>query len=113
MMACLLPEIRIKRERMKARPGADIKTIREKMDAWLEEMRAWLKKTTACQKAMEVCLEKAKANPGRTKACREEMEAVAERKSLKKRPQWKLSEHWRTDISHRAPPTAEETDPGR
>jgi hypothetical protein len=62
---------------------------------------------------MEACLEKAKANPGRSKGGREEMEA----KSLKKRPQWKLSEHWRTDmgtdISRRALPTAEEPDPER
>jgi truncated hemoglobin YjbI len=41
----------------------------EKADAWLEEMKAWLKETTACQEAMEAYLEKAKASL-------EEMEAT-------------------------------------
>jgi hypothetical protein len=41
------------------------------MDAWQEE-------TTACQEAMEACLEKAKANPGKMKTGLEEMEAMVE-----------------------------------
>jgi hypothetical protein len=29
----------------------------EKMDAWIAEMGPWWKETTACQEAMEACLE--------------------------------------------------------
>jgi urease accessory protein UreF len=51
-------------EIVEGKSGPDIKTIREKLDAWRKE-------TTACQEAMETCLEKAKAGL-------EETEAVAE-----------------------------------
>jgi hypothetical protein len=38
-------------------------TNQDKMKAWLEEMEARRKETTACQEAMEACLKKAKASP--------------------------------------------------
>lgn len=40
MIECLLVEIRINRDRMKAKIGAEVKTIQEKMDDGQEEMKA-------------------------------------------------------------------------
>jgi hypothetical protein len=89
ILARLLAEMNAMRERMKAKIGAEIKTIRKKMDsnqeksetfnrkveakinayqermeakmdAWLEEMSAWRKPTPACREAT-VCLEKTEA----------------------------------------------------
>jgi hypothetical protein len=104
---------------------AKIHIHQEKMDAWLEEMKAWQKETTACHELTEARLEKVKANPEKTKVGLEETEAAVDvfeerlkklgptnleanrekteaikghQKSLKKRPQWKLSEHWRTEM---------------
>jgi hypothetical protein len=35
-----------------------INVDRENVDIWLQEMKAWRIETTACQEAMEACLEK-------------------------------------------------------
>jgi capsule polysaccharide export protein KpsE/RkpR len=40
-------------DKMEAKIGAN----QEKMDAWIAEMRTWQIETTACQEAMEACLE--------------------------------------------------------
>jgi thermostable 8-oxoguanine DNA glycosylase len=71
MMACLLAEIRINQEEMreemktnKARMDANqaemLARMEAKMDTNLKEIIAWRKETTACQEAMEACLESKK-----------------------------------------------------
>jgi hypothetical protein len=56
MMERLLLEVKAGHKEMTAR-------LEAKMDAWLEEMKAWRKETMACQEVMETCLEKREATP--------------------------------------------------
>jgi hypothetical protein len=72
MMACLLAEIRINQERMEAKLGAEIKTIRGKMmDSHHEKLVAIMKagkeqitaKMDAWMEGMVACVGKLEANP--------------------------------------------------
>jgi hypothetical protein len=87
-----------------------------------EEWMAIMQASQDTEAMMEACLEKAKANPEKLKAGLEEMEATVKKgwikwtpriwrqhhkksrpqwsgkRSLMKRSQWKIMQHWRTDM---------------
>jgi hypothetical protein len=52
---------------MEAKVEAEIKTF-EKLDDWLQQMKAWRKEKTACQEETDAPLEKEKVNREKIKA---------------------------------------------
>jgi hypothetical protein len=81
MTVSLLAEIRINRIRMEAKLGAEIKTIREMMDANQEKIETNQGETKAM---LDACRDEAKAIPEKTKAGMDEMEAVADHQEVPK-----------------------------
>jgi endonuclease III len=66
------------KEEMLAKMEAKVDTNQEKLDAWIAEMGFMVKKNTACQEAMEACLEKANESTS------EEIMSEAEHKEVPK-----------------------------